>query len=68
MLINVYELIFAFPAPIILALLLNEIKNTVFKRVVQTVTYSPHFVSVVIISGMIVDFSRKADCNARLLF
>lgn len=59
-LINIYELLFAFPAPIILALLLNEIKNSYFKRIVQTVTYLPHFVSIVVICGMIVDFSRKA--------
>jgi len=60
LLINVYELLFAFPAPIILALLLNEVRNTVFKRFVQTITYLPHFVSIVVICGMIVDFSRKA--------
>ncbi|WP_223829389.1 ABC transporter permease [Paenibacillus arenilitoris] len=58
LLINVYELIFAFPAPIILALLLNEVRKAFFKRMVQTVTYLPHFVSIVVICGMIVDFSR----------
>ncbi|WP_309118154.1 ABC transporter permease subunit [Paenibacillus sp.] len=57
--INVYELIFAFPAPIILALLLNEVRKTMFKRMVQTVTYLPHFVSLVVICGMLVDFSSK---------
>nr|WP_224722395.1 ABC transporter permease subunit [Paenibacillus vietnamensis] len=60
LLINIYELLFAFPAPIILALLLNELKHANFKRVVQTVTYLPHFVSIVVICGMIVDFSRKS--------
>lgn len=60
LLINVYELIFAFPAPIILALLLNEVRRSFFKRMVQTVTYLPHFVSLVVICGMIVDFSQKA--------
>nr|WP_246427936.1 ABC transporter permease subunit [Paenibacillus phyllosphaerae] len=59
LLINLYELLFAFPAPIILALLLNEVKHAFFKRSVQTVTYLPHFVSIVVICGMIVDFSRK---------
>ncbi|WP_233531415.1 ABC transporter permease [Paenibacillus alkalitolerans] len=59
LMINVYELIFAFPAPIILALLLNEIRRNAFKRLVQTVTYLPHFVSLVVICGMIVDFSSK---------
>lgn len=58
-LINVYELIFAFPAPILLALLLNEIKNSAFKRTIQTVTYLPHFISLVVICGMIVDFTAS---------
>lgn len=60
LLINLYGLIFAFPAPIILALMLNEVKRTAFKRFMQTVTYLPHFVSLVVICGMIVDFSQKA--------
>lgn len=59
LIINVYQLLFVFTSPIILALLLNELKNAIFKRVVQTVTYLPHFISTVVISGMIVDFSTK---------
>lgn len=59
LIINFYQLIFAFPAPIILALLLNEVKHTVFKKAVQTVTYLPHFISMVVICGMIVDFTTK---------
>jgi putative aldouronate transport system permease protein len=56
-LLNIYDLICAFPAPIILALLLNELRKEKFKRVVQTVTYLPHFISMVVICGMIVDFT-----------
>lgn len=56
-LINFYELLFAFPAPIILALLLNELRRMWFKRLVQTVSYLPHFISVVVVVGMIVDFT-----------
>jgi len=55
-LISVYQLIFAFPAAIILALLLNEVKNQVFKRVVQSVSYLPHFISLVVVCGMLLDF------------
>jgi len=55
-LINVYELIFAFPAPIVLALMLNEVSNQKFKKVVQSVSYLPHFISTVVICGMIRDF------------
>lgn len=56
-LLNLYNLIFGFPAPIILALLLNEIRSTRYKRLVQTVTYMPHFISLVVICGIIRDFS-----------
>jgi putative aldouronate transport system permease protein len=55
-LINVYELLFGFPAAIVLALLLNEIRNSMFKRVVQTISYLPHFISIVVVAGMMVDF------------
>jgi len=58
-LISLYDLIFGFPAPIILALLLNEIKNDIFKRTVQTVTYLPHFISLVVVCGMILDFCSR---------
>lgn len=57
--ISLYDLIFGFPAPLILALLLNEVKNALFKRSVQTITYLPHFISLVIICGMIKDFTSS---------
>jgi putative aldouronate transport system permease protein len=51
-----YKLLFGFPAPIILALLLNEVRKKAFKRFVQTVSYLPHFISTVVVSGMVVMF------------
>ena len=57
--ISCLNLIFGFPAPIIFALLLNEVQNSKFKKVVQTVTYLPHFVSTVVICGLLVSFSAK---------
>lgn len=51
--ISFYKLIFNFPAPIILALLLNEVLNGVFKRVIQTIIYFPHFVSWVVLGGIL---------------
>lgn len=57
-LISVYSLLWGFPAPIILALLLNELRGDKFKRLVQTVTYLPHFISLVVICGMIIDFTQ----------
>lgn len=59
-LINVYDLIFGFPAPIILALLLNEVKNLRFKKIVQTITYMPHFISLVVVASLIIEF-----CSSR---
>ncbi|WP_240420093.1 ABC transporter permease [Paenibacillus periandrae] len=54
--INLYELLFGFPAPIILALMLNEVRSRFFKRSVQTITYLPHFISVVVTVGIVLDF------------
>jgi len=60
-LISLYKLIFGFPAPIILALLLNELKNGFFKRFTQSVLYLPHFLSWVIFTGIIVAFLNPVD-------
>ncbi len=56
LMLNIYGLIFSFPAPIILALLLNELRSNLFKRFVQSIAYLPHFLSTVVVSGMIVSF------------
>jgi len=55
-LISVYQIAFGMPAAIILALLLNEIGNNIFKRTVQTITYLPHFISMVVVCGILKDF------------
>ena len=57
--INVLDIIFGFPAPIILALLLNELTSTRFKRMVQTITYLPHFMSLVVVVGIMIDFLAR---------
>ncbi|MNI44701.1 putative multiple-sugar transport system permease YteP [compost metagenome] len=49
-----YNLFFGFPAPIILALLLNELRSSIYKRFVQTISYLPHFLSSVVVSSMII--------------
>ena len=54
--ISFLSILFGFPAPILLALLLNEVHNSGFKRVVQTVSYLPHFVSIVVICGLLKTF------------
>lgn len=55
-LLGFYKLFFGFPAPILLALLLNELKKAAFKRIVQTVSYLPHFISNVIVASMVIMF------------
>lgn len=54
--ISIYKLLVCFPAPIILCLVLNEIKNARFKKVAQSISYLPHFVSWVVVSGIIIEF------------
>jgi putative aldouronate transport system permease protein len=53
LMINLYGLIFNFPVPIMLALLLNEVRHSFFKKTVQTMTYLPHFISIVVVAGMV---------------
>lgn len=67
LMINLLELLFAFPAPIILALLLNELRSILFKRVVQTISYLPHFISIVVVVGMMVDFVARDGMINNLL-
>src|SRR5512145_2751236 len=54
--LNIYSLFWAFPAPVVLALLLNEVRSRRFRRLTQTVTYLPHFISTVVVVGMITSF------------
>lgn len=56
LMINIYGIIFKFPAAIILALLFNEVKNKLFVKVTQTVVYMPHFISAVVVAGMMITF------------
>lgn len=59
LLINILQIIFAFPVPIFIALLINEIHCKAYKKVVQTVSYMPHFISLVVMCGLLVTFSRS---------
>ncbi|SFA92468.1 putative aldouronate transport system permease protein [Cohnella sp. OV330] len=51
-LLGVYKVVFGFPAPIILALLLNEVRKGIVKRLVQSISYLPHFISNVVVVSM----------------
>ncbi|MBP8989278.1 MAG: sugar ABC transporter permease [Clostridia bacterium] len=67
LILNVLDLIFGFPAPIIFALLLNELRNQAFKRTVQTISYLPHFISIVVVAGMMHDFLNNSGMITTLL-
>ena len=56
LMLSILDLVISFPVTIIFALLLNEIKNIRFKRTIQTVSYMPYFISMVVVAGIIVDF------------
>ncbi len=58
--ISIATLIFSFPTPIILALLINEVRNKTFARSVQTITYMPHFISLVIACSIVREFTADS--------
>ncbi len=57
-LLSMGVLIFGYPVPLIFALLLNEVRHLKFKKLAQTITYLPHFISLVVICGLILDFTK----------
>ncbi len=59
LIINLLNLAFGFPSPILLALLLNELRSMRFKRFVQTLSYLPHFISIMVVCGMIREFTAS---------
>jgi putative aldouronate transport system permease protein len=59
--ISLYSLAVGFPIPILLALMLNEVRSSAFRRFVQTVTYAPHFISVVVMVGIILTFLKPPN-------
>ena len=61
------ELLISFPATILFALLLNEIGSQKFKRTVQTISYMPHFISMVVVAGLIMDFCSSRGLVAQIV-
>ena len=57
--LSALSIIFGFPAPILLALMINEVQNTKFKRVVQTITYMPYFISLVVTCSIITIYCQQ---------
>lgn len=67
LLLSIYNIAWGFPAPLLLALLLNEVRNQRFKKMVQTVTYLPHFISLVVVCGMLNQFLARDGFITNLL-
>lgn len=59
LLISGYGVLFSFPLPIIFALCLNEVRNSKFKKIVQTISYLPYFISVVVVVSILYDFGKS---------
>ncbi|MCV4233081.1 ABC transporter permease subunit [Virgibacillus sp. LDC1] len=65
--ISLLKFLIGFPAPILLALMLNEVRHMFFKRLVQTVSYLPHFLSWVIVSGFVVSMLSTDNGSVNIL-
>lgn len=65
--LSLLDLCFNFPAPIIFALLLNEVSKKRFKKTVQTVSYMPYFISLVVMCGIVVDFTKSGGVVSQLV-
>ena len=65
--LSVLTLIFGFPIPILFSLLLNEVRHSSFKRIIQTLSYLPHFISVVVVVGMLYNFLSPVNGIVNIL-
>ena len=60
LLLNVFDILFSFPAPILLALMINEVNQKALKKTIQTISYIPHFISLVVVCGMLREFCSSS--------
>lgn len=65
--LNVLMLLFAFPASILFALMINQMRDGLYKKAIQTVTYMPHFIATVVVCGLISEFSQANELLNDLL-
>ena len=61
------DILFGFPAPILLALLLNELRSSAFKRTVQTITYMPYFISLVVMCSLLKIYSQENGVFSQII-
>lgn len=67
LILSVESILITFPMPILFAVMLNEVRHTWFKKTIQTITYMPHFISVVVVVGMLFDFLARDGLINNLL-
>ena len=67
LILSFLDLCVSFPITVIFALLLNEIKNMKFKRTIQTISYMPYFISMVVVSGIIIDFCESSGAISSIV-
>ncbi|MFB9754901.1 ABC transporter permease [Paenibacillus hodogayensis] len=67
LLLNLYSLVFGFPVPVVLALLLNEVRAEGYKRLVQNLLYIPHFISWVVLGGILIALLSPSSGAVNLL-
>jgi len=65
--LSLLDMLFAFPAPILLALMLNEVQHVRFKKTIQTVSYMPHFISLVVVASLIKEFTTSSGIIASVV-
>ncbi len=68
LIIGIYRLVFSFPAPILFAILLNEIRHERYKKAIQSITYLPHFISWVVIAGLLQTILSPVDGVVNYVF
>lgn len=59
LLLNLYQILFSFTASIVFALMINQMKENRYRNLIQTVTYMPHFISIVVVCGLLIEFSQS---------
>ena len=67
LLLSLYSILYAFPTPVLLALMINEIKRITVKRAIQTISYMPHFISLVVVCGILRNFSASGGIINQLI-
>lgn len=66
--LNVWNLIVSFPLTILVSLLINEVESKSFKKSIQTISYLPYFISMVVVCGIVVDFCKSTGVLGTMMY